>query len=457
VEDALESELEMDVYEKSAKVAVDRKPKSEAKEEVDILTYKPTVRNRVWYVNETDLEWITTGCYILGTGGGGSPYPHMVRLRQMMRAGAVVRVVNPYDLDDDARIGCGGGSGSPTVGIEKLQGDEMMEAQQELYKLVERPATHMIALEIGGGNGLQGMILGASTNMDIPVVDGDWMGRAYPTKWQTTPVVFNERPTVWSPIAMCDGNGNVVLIPRATSDLQVERTLRAALSQMGSHTACAEAPVTGAETKRWAVEHTISQSWRIGRAVAKARKFNRVDNVAQTIIDECGGPDAAKVLWKGKIIGVERTLRMGHIYGECIIEGTEVADADNKADGQHPGFQGTIKIPFKNENIAAIRMMTGRSYSEEERRERQEDVLAIVPDLISVIDAQNGEAIGTPEYRYGLLVIVLGIAASDRWTGSERGVAIGGPKAFGFEHLNYQPLGKFVKPRSVIDEFHGME
>jgi len=43
-------------------------------------------------------------------------------------------------------------------------------------------------------------------------------------------------------------------------------------------------------------------------------------------------------------------------------------------------------------------------------------ILASVPDLICVIDAQNGEAIGTPEYRYGLLVIVLGIVASEEWT-----------------------------------------
>ena len=72
----------------------------------------------------------------------------------------------------------------------------MMEAQEQLYELFKGGrATAMIALEIGGGNGLQGMILGASTNMDIPTVDGDWMGRAYPTKWQTIPVVFGERKT----------------------------------------------------------------------------------------------------------------------------------------------------------------------------------------------------------------------------------------------------------------------
>lgn len=183
---------DMGQYEKAANVNgtadyADKSKKSGSTEitQVDLDTYRPTVRDRIWYVSETDLAFITTGCYILGTGGGGSPYSHMVRLRSILRAGGIVRVISPDDLQDDDRVGCGGGMGSPTVGIEKLQGDEMMDAQEELANILppERRATHMIALEIGGGNGLQGMILGSSSNMDVPVVDGDWMGRAYPTKW----------------------------------------------------------------------------------------------------------------------------------------------------------------------------------------------------------------------------------------------------------------------------------
>ncbi|KAF2705401.1 hypothetical protein K504DRAFT_537457 [Pleomassaria siparia CBS 279.74] len=428
----------------------DTSAEDDAPPDFDIMAYKPKVTNRTWYVSETDLNWITTGCYILGTGGGGSPYSNMLRMRGILRDGGVIRVVNPYDLKDDDRIGSGGGAGSPTVGIEKLAGDDMMQAQEELYKLYQGGrATHMIALEIGGSNGLQGMILGASTNMDLPVVDGDWMGRAYPTKWQTTPVVFNEREIIFAPIACADGNGNVLYIPAATSDLKVEQIIRAALSQMGSHIACADGPVTGAETKRWAVEHTISLSWRIGREVARARKENRIDSVAESIIDAVGGPETGRVLFKGKIVGVSRTLRMGHIYGEVIIEAADVSDPTTL--GAKPSaFSGKIKIPFKNENIAAIRIHDENLVGEE----KDEDVLAIVPDLIAVIDTQNGEALGTPDYRYGLLVLVIGITASDRWT-SPRGVEIGGPKGFQMDHLQYTPLGEFVKPVSVIDEYDG--
>lgn len=407
--------------------------------EVDIVAYRPKVTNREWWISETDLNWITIGCYILGTGGGGSPYSTMLRVRGILRAGGTVRVVSPDDLKDDDQVGSGGGAGSPTVGIEKLSADEMMDAQNGLYDLFKGGrATHVIPLEIGGSNGLQGLVLGASSNMNVPCVDGDWMGRAYPTKWQTTPVVFGEREIVFAPVCVADGNGNALYMPTATSDLKVEQVIRSALSQMGSSVGTADAPVTGEETRRWAVEHTISLSWRIGREVARARKENRVDNVAESIIDAVGGSETGRVLFKGKIVGVERKLWNGHVYGEVIIEGTEAQ------------YSGKVKIPFKNENIAAIRMHDGEESKTGE--ERNEDVLAIVPDLVSVIDAQNGEAIGTPEYRYGLLVLVIGITASERWT-SPKGIEIGGPNAFGLHHLTYKPLGKFVKPVSVIDEF----
>jgi DUF917 family protein len=136
---------------------------------------------------------------------------------------------------------------------------------------------------------------------------------------------------------------------QAKSELMVERAFRAALSQMGSHVGCAKAPVSGKNTKSWVVEHTISLSWRIGRAVALSRSLNQIDTVAESIIKEVGGNESAKVLFKGKMVRVERTLRMGHVYGEVIFEAMNFSGIENVP------MKGKYKIPFKNENILAIR------------------------------------------------------------------------------------------------------
>lgn len=133
----------------------------------------------------------------------------------------------------------------------------------------------------------------------------------------------------------------------APTEFDAERALRAALSQMGSHVGCAKGPVSGKNTKKWVVENTMSLSWRIGRAVALSRCTNTIDTVAESIIEEVGGPESAKVLFKGKIVGVERITKMGHAYGEVVIESTSATGVEN----------GDVKerliIPFKNENIYA--------------------------------------------------------------------------------------------------------
>jgi len=129
---------------------------------------------------------------------------------------------------------------------------------------------------------------------------------------------------------------------KAPTELDAERALRAALSQMGSHVGCAKGPVSGKNTKLWCVENTMSLAWKIGRAVALSRCTNTVDSVAEAIVAEVGGAETASVLFKGKIVGVERTLRMGHAYGEVVIEG-EGPDASKEK----------LVIPFKNENIFA--------------------------------------------------------------------------------------------------------
>lgn len=74
-------------------------------------------------------------------------------------------------------------------------------------------------------------------------------------------------------------------------------------------------------------------------------------------------------------------------------------------------------------------------------------------DVVCVVDAQNGEALGIQEYRYGLPVIMIEITTSERWTSTPCGLGIGDPKRFDVEDLDYKPLRKFTGPRSVIGEY----
>lgn len=73
--------------------------------------------------------------------------------------------------------------------------------------------THLAALEIGGSNGMINLIAGSTKYLNLPIIDGDFMGRAYPTGWQTTPNVYDkgDRAEMLLPAAMCSGDGSTVV------------------------------------------------------------------------------------------------------------------------------------------------------------------------------------------------------------------------------------------------------
>lgn len=67
-------------------------------------------------------------------------------------------------------------------------------------------------------------------------------------------------------------------------------------------------------------------------------------------------------------------------------------------------------------------------------------IVATVPDLIAVLDAQSGCAFGTPDYKYGLRVFVLGITAAPQWTSTARGLELGDLRAFGYVLFQSHPF-----------------
>ena len=215
---------------------------------------------------------------------------------------------------------------------------------------------------------------------------------------------------------------------------------------MSSRVGMAAKPTSKEKVLKYSILNSMSLAWRIGRCIARAKEHNTSSTIAEQIVDEVGGPETAKILVRGKIIGVDRRLWKGHSYGEISIQQVTNEEQESKiasfkmiavAEG------GILKIPFKNENIYAKHILDDGT----------DEYVAMVPDLIAVLDTQSGKAIGVPEYRYGVLVTVLGIACSPRWSDTPKGLEIGGPAVMGFPEVVYKPLGRYVEPRSVVLEY----
>jgi len=246
------------------------------------------------------------------------------------------------------------------------------------------------------------------------------------------------------PSVISSGDGNVMVMTKAKRDIDVDASLRAACVEMGTHVGLASCPLSADYVDIAMIKNTVSLSWRIGRAITLARKQSSLSRIGSILVDAVGGSKSAKVLFMGKITDVRRRVYKGHTIGEIVITALALDDdVDDDPDDPTERFIGKLTIPFKNENL----------YAEHAADDGRTTMVATVPDLIAVLDAQNGAALGTPQYKYGLRVLVLGITAAPQWTETERGIALGGPSGFGFTHIPYKPLGMYTQPRSVIEEY----
>ena len=437
---------------------------------VDIGSYRPKVVKdtftgvQSWLVSTTDLEWLADGCYVLGCGGGGSPYPEMLKLRQHLESGHELRIIDMDSLSPEAKIYWAGNMGSPAVPAERLSASESILAMQTMMEYNNHPTFDaVIGIEIGGSNGLQPLTIGSTQNFGVPTVDADWMGqlsqvngfmqsltrlssgRAFPNLWQVTVAVQEENQIL--PCCIASGDGRALIMTKAPDDKIIDRTLRAPTIDMGYYVGFCARPSTTDLVRKWAVKNTISQAWRIGRCIALATCNNTLGTVAEQIIEELGGPQSAKILFRGKIVGIERRLYKGHSHGEVIIKHIS-EDSDVEQNNASNGLSavasgGELRIPFMNENLIAKHCSS----------EGEEKVVASVPDLIAVLDAGSGKALGIGEYQYGALVTVLGIACSPVWSGNDKGLKAGGPAAFGYDDVVHQSLGEYHEPLSVIKEF----
>jgi len=65
-----------------------------------------------------DIECLAIGAWILGTGGGGSPYLGLLNMRRLYAEGRRVALMSPLDLADDDRVAVVSNMGAPLVGQE---------------------------------------------------------------------------------------------------------------------------------------------------------------------------------------------------------------------------------------------------------------------------------------------------------------------------------------------------
>ena len=354
-----------------------------------------------WQMTVEDLEAIELGANVLGTGGGGNPYTTKLYARELLQQGKRIAVVDPLVLPDDALVVAVGGMGAPTVSIERIiRGDEFLYAVRALERHLGCRVEALISKEIGGSNAIRPLL--AAALGDLPVVDGDGMGRAFPELQMCTFFIYG-LPA--SPAALCDIRHNVVLFDEVGDAFWLERLARAVTIQMGCHAAYAMAPWRGADIKRTAVWRTLTQARDIGALILAARQ--RQEDPVAALVAAQGG----RILFQGKIVDVQRWVTGGFARGSVECAGVDA----------YSGRQ--LRIEFQNENLIA---------------REGETVCCTVPDLICILERDTATPINTELLRYGYRVAVVGFPAPAQLV-TEQALRVVGPQAFGYE-MPYQAL-----------------
>ena len=343
------------------------------------------------------LRALARGCGVLSAGGGGDVHYCLLQALQASEDYGPVPLLDLDELADDALIMPCGAIGSPLVSIEKFEnGDEGDRLREYLQHLTGRSVAALMAAEIGGGNGLLPIVWAA--RLGLPLVDADGMGRAFPEVPQVT---MHLAGIPASPAVMTDERGNLAMFRTISGDW-MERLERAAAVEFGGTASATEFSLTAAQARQATVRDSVSLAIRIGEAIGSA-----AGSPVAALITELG----AFSLINGKISDVERQTIKGFARGSVRIEGL-VEDAGR-----------VIRLELQNENLVAL---------------EHDRLLASVPDLITVLDSETADAISTERIKYGQRVTVIAFACDPVWR-TERGIAVTGPRAFGYD-LDYQPV-----------------
>ncbi len=346
-------------------------------------------------ITADDIECLAVGAWILGTGGGGSPYLGLLNMRRLYAAGHRVELMSPLDLADNDRVAVVSNMGAPLVGQERLTDSRSIARavqMQEDYSGGKFRA--VMSVEIGGGNGIQPLM--AAAHLGLPVVDADLMGRAYPEAQMTSAAVGDLQPY---PCTLYDPRGIEAIVTQVPDWKWMERASRKICVEMGSIASTCKAPRSGREVKDWGIHFTVSKAIGIGRRVRAAQRAH-ADPVA-AVLDEAQG----KLLFRGKVVDVARRTTEGFLRGRCAIDGLD----DDRGSRLELAFQNEWVVAWKN--AAPI---------------------AMTPDLICVLDTVSGNAFGTETIRYGMRASVVALPAPPVFL-SPKGLQHVGPRAFGYD------------------------
>ena len=341
-----------------------------------------------------DLDDMALGSALLGSGGGGDPAYNLIQAKYQLMKYGPVRLMDRTELKPDDLVVPVGFMGAPLVGIEKIPGDgEFLSIFEKIERYYGKKASALIPVEIGGGNAFVPFAIAGQ--LDLPVLDGDTIGRAFPELQMTS---CHLKGVSTRPAFIADSLGNTIIL-EAINSQALERIARHATVAMGSSSALAMYLMTGAQAADSIIPGTVSQALAIGRTLSNSQKLGK-----DPLIPLLESTDGA-CLGSGKITDIDQKIVDGFLKGTVTIQ--------SDSDCMELGYQNEYLIAKKNGKVVAT-----------------------TPDILMLIEQESGTPITSESLQYGIKVNLIALPAPELWQTAE-GLKIVGPHYFGY-NVTYQ-------------------
>ncbi|HEX3723240.1 MAG TPA: DUF917 family protein, partial [Nitrolancea sp.] len=247
----------------------------------------------------TEIEDFVHGLVLFGTGGGGGPARGAIeRLTRAMESGIPIGWTDIDDVPDDtwtfsvAGVGGRAPAEGPSPELLRRTGlvahafadfkDIQVAAARRLADLQGVQLGAVISVELGSGNTVTPLLVAAE--LGIPLVDGDYCGRAKPEIQQSTLEI--EGRGVW-PLVFIDRWGDVVHIPTAISAAMVDRIGRHLCSAALGGIAVARALLPASEARQAIVRGSCDASYQVGRVLREANAAG--EDPVDAVVAHLGG------------------------------------------------------------------------------------------------------------------------------------------------------------------------
>jgi hypothetical protein len=244
-----------------------------------------------------------------------------------------------------------------------------------------------------------------AAQLNIPIMDGDMIGRAGPELHQSTAHIFN---VPVAPAVIVSETGNAIIVEKYADIDDYEALARGVSLLAGTHAAVIDTPMTRPVAMNTVVKGTITKAMAAGREVRKANAAgkNPIDSVIETL--------KGWLLFRGVVAKYQWRNEKGFLFGDATLRGT------NESQGHE------LRSWIQNEHIFAW----------------QDGKAAVMPpDLIIFLDSK-GYGITNDNLKPGLEISVVAAKAPEVWR-SENGLRLFGPRHFGFD-CDYVPVETLI-------------